>query len=78
MRADSILKRGAFAAVASTMLAAMAAPAFADDLPPYMQPIMGHTSVSAGEIATKNVLALNTGMFALWRCSQALSEEHSQ
>ncbi len=66
MRADSILKRGAFAAVASTMLAAMAAPAFADDLPPYMQPIMGHTSVSAGEIATKNVLALNTGMFELY------------
>jgi hypothetical protein len=66
MRADSLGKRGAFAAVASMMLAVMAAPATADDLPSYMQPITGRTSVSAGETATQDVLALNTGMFELY------------
>ena len=31
-----------------------------------MQPISGHVASSPGETATKNVLALNTGMFELY------------
>src|ERR1700688_3701067 len=38
----------------------------ADDLPAYMRPIAGHTASSPAETATKNVLALNTGMFELY------------
>ena len=38
----------------------------ADELPGYMQPIAGHTASSPAETATKNVLALNTGMFELY------------
>ena len=38
----------------------------AEDLPAYMQPIAGHTASSPAETATKNMLALNTGMFELY------------
>ena len=38
----------------------------AEDLPGYMQPIAGHVASSPAETATKNVLALNTGMFDLY------------
>jgi hypothetical protein len=38
----------------------------AQSLPSYMAPIAGPTSATPGEIATKDVLALNTGMFDLY------------
>jgi hypothetical protein len=38
----------------------------AQSLPSYMAPIAGPTSATPGEIATKDVLALNTGMFELY------------
>lgn len=38
----------------------------AQSLPSYMAPIAGTTSATAGDIATKDVLALNTGMFELY------------
>ena len=38
----------------------------AQSLPSYMAPIAGATSATAGDIATKDVLALNTGMFELY------------
>jgi hypothetical protein len=38
----------------------------AQSLPSYMAPIAGTTSATPGDIATKDVLALNTGMFELY------------
>ena len=38
----------------------------AQSLPSYMAPIAGQTSATPGEVATKDVLALNTGMFELY------------
>jgi hypothetical protein len=38
----------------------------AQSLPPYMAPIAGKTSATPSDIATKDVLALNTGMFELY------------
>src|SRR2546426_12754354 len=38
----------------------------AQSLPSYMAPIAGLTSATPGDIATKDVLALNTGMFKLY------------
>src|ERR1035437_3313424 len=38
----------------------------AQSLPSYMAPIAGPTSAAPGDIATKDVLALNTGMFELY------------
>src|SRR6266852_3629569 len=38
----------------------------AQSLPSYMAPIAGLTSATPGDIATKDVLALNTGMFELY------------
>ena len=35
-------------------------------LPAYMAPIAGKTAATPAETATKNVLALNTGMFELY------------
>jgi hypothetical protein len=40
--------------------------ATAQTLPPYMAPIAGKTAASASDIATKDMLALNTGMFELY------------
>lgn len=66
MRAMLIPKRIACAAVMSVLLSGAAAAAEADSLPAYMQPIAGLTASSKDETATKNVLALNTGMFELY------------
>jgi hypothetical protein len=38
----------------------------AQTLPPYMAPIAGKTAATPSEIATKDVLALNSGMFELY------------
>lgn len=38
----------------------------AQSLPSYMAPIAGRTSATPGDIATKDVLVLNTGMFELY------------
>ena len=40
--------------------------ATAQSLPSYMAPIAGPTSATPGDVATKDVLALNTGMFELY------------
>jgi hypothetical protein len=71
MTSDSLLKGCACAAlsvITSTGINIGAAfnTAWANELPSYMQPITGRTSASASEIATKNVLALNTMMFELY------------
>jgi hypothetical protein len=71
MRADLVLKRCAHAAAASIALLSGAlgaanAQGNAQDLPAYMAPIAGTTVSSPAETATKNMLALNTGMFELY------------
>jgi hypothetical protein len=52
----------AFAAMLSTGTAI----AHAQNLPAYMAPISGVTTTTPGDIATKDMLALNTGMFELY------------
>jgi len=66
MQANSLPKRYASATVACLMLTGMGSAASAQQLPSYMEPIAGRTAVSATEIATKNMLALNNGMFELY------------
>jgi hypothetical protein len=69
MRADLFLKCSAHAVATSIALLSGAANAQdlkAQDLPAYMAPIAGTTVSSPAETATKNMLALNTGMFELY------------
>lgn len=66
MRHHVTLKRCAFAVVTSIALSCAAGAAKADNLPVYMQAIAGQTASSPDETATKNVLALNSGMFELY------------
>jgi hypothetical protein len=65
MRLHAMLKCLAQVSAATMTLAALG-PASAEDLPAYMQPIAGHTASTAAETATKDILALNTGMFELY------------
>jgi hypothetical protein len=74
MRTPLPLKRFASAAAISLMASAAVVPARADNLsaigpdglPGYMAPIAGRTAASAADVATKDVLALNTAMFELY------------
>jgi hypothetical protein len=50
----------------AVLLAGSVVAASAQNLPAYMAPIAGKTSATPGEMATKDVLALNTGMFELY------------
>jgi hypothetical protein len=66
MQRTSLPKGCARAFAACMMLTAMAGAARPEDLPSYMQPIAGRTTASATEVANKNMLALNSGMFELY------------
>jgi hypothetical protein len=66
VRRNLVLKRLACVMLTAIALAATTARATADDLPAYMQAIAGRTASSPAETATKDVLALNTGMFDLY------------
>src|ERR1700678_3263699 len=66
VRRNLLLKRLACVMLTAIALAATTARATADDLPAYMQAIAGRTASSPAETATKDVLALNTGMFDLY------------
>jgi hypothetical protein len=48
------------------LLSGSSAYTYAQTLPAYMAPIAGKTAATPAEIATKDVLALNTGMFELY------------
>jgi hypothetical protein len=50
----------------AAMLLTGTAIAHAQNLPAYMAPISGVTTTTPGDIATKDMLALNTGMFELY------------
>jgi hypothetical protein len=75
MRCNLLLKRCACVTVTFIAFAGAIGMARAADLPAYMQPIAGHTASSPAETATKNVLALNSGMFELY--GDAVPEQHS-
>jgi hypothetical protein len=66
MRTHSLLKRYAYATAALLIASGAVTTAKADSLPSYMEPISGRTTASAADIATKDMLALNTGMFELY------------
>jgi hypothetical protein len=66
MRCDLRLNRLAFAALALIAFSGASEVANAEDLPGYMQPIVGHAVSSPEDTATKTVLALNTSMFELY------------
>src|SRR5712671_4462535 len=66
MPTDTILKRCAYATMASIMLLGLDPVAEAQDLPSFMAPIAGRPSSSPADTATKNVLALNSMMFELY------------
>ena len=50
----------------AAMLVSSTALATAQTLPSYMAPISGHVTATPADIATKDMLALNTGMFELY------------
>src|SRR5712671_501272 len=70
MRNHPLLKHCACAAVTSFVLVGLGTAARAQGqspvLPSYMEPISGRTASSPADTATKDVLALNTGMFELY------------
>lgn len=53
-------------AAAAMLLASHSVAANAQSLPSYMAPIAGRTAATPADIATKDMLALNTGMFELY------------
>ncbi|MBR0715928.1 hypothetical protein [Bradyrhizobium liaoningense] len=53
-------------AVAASLMLGSGAAATAQTLPDYMAPISGKSTAAPGEVATKDVLALNTAMFELY------------
>ena len=53
-------------AVAALLLCQQQLVTNAQTLPAYMAPIAGKTAATASDIATKDMLALNTGMFELY------------
>ena len=54
------------AAIAALLLTGNGPRVSAQDLPPYMAPIAGRTAATPADTATKDMLALNTGMFELY------------
>lgn len=54
------------AAVIVLLLSGNSLTASAQNLPPYMAPIAGRTTATPADTATKDMLALNTGMFELY------------
>jgi hypothetical protein len=76
MRIHPFLRRNTYAIAASLMVVGAASAQKADNVPPYMQPISGRTAASAADIATKDTLALNTGMFELYGDAAKIFQEN--
>ena len=55
-----------YSLLTAAALISLSAGANAQTLPPYMAPISGKSTATASDIATRDVLALNTGMFELY------------
>jgi len=84
MRTCFPLTRTASATALSLLAFAAVAPANADNLaakganglPAYMEPISGRTSSSPAEVATRDMLALNTGMFELYDAAAKIFQKN--
>jgi hypothetical protein len=72
MQFASLAVRSAWIALTAATLLLPDAPSSAADLPPEVRMIVGSSPGNAAETATKNVLALNTAMFALYGDSSSL------
>src|SRR5215831_9489101 len=66
MRTVAITLAGTCALLPSFFFFGLGLPARAAELPAYLQGIAGTSTSSAGEVATKNILQLNTSMFDLY------------
>jgi hypothetical protein len=66
MQVHVLVKRYAYATMLCIPLSNAAGPAKAADLPSYFKEIVGTQTAGPAEIATKNVLQLNTTMFELY------------
>jgi hypothetical protein len=52
--------------IAASIVVSASSATHAQSLPSYMAPIAGKTTATPADIATKDMLALNTGMFELY------------
>jgi hypothetical protein len=66
MRTVAIMIAAVCALLSSFVSVGSGSPARAAELPTYFQGIIGTSTSSAGEVATKNILQLNTSMFDLY------------
>jgi len=66
MQIDPVRKLRVYAVLLLPLLFAGGTSAKSEELPSYMDPIAGRTASSAANVATRNVLALNTTMFQLY------------
>ena len=66
MKHASTLIGSAWALLASLAVVGSGSPARAAELPAYWQMIVGTSTSSAGQVASKNILQLNTSMFELY------------
>ena len=66
MRSVAIIIASICALLSSFVSVGSGSPARAAELPTYFQGIIGTSTSSAGEVATKNILQLNTSMFDLY------------
>ena len=66
MRSVAIMIASICALLSSFVSVGSGSPARATELPDYLQGLVGTSGSSAGEVATKNILQLNTSMFDLY------------
>ena len=76
MHSNLLLKRCAFLVTISLALAGVMMAAKADELPAYMKTIAGGINFSPAETATKDVLALNSGMFDLYDAAAKIFQKN--
>ena len=77
MRSSTSPKHFAFVMLASIAFSGTSSADPAGKLPDFMRPISGVTESSTNETATKNMLALNTGMFELYgEAAKIFQQEH--
>src|SRR5580698_4706956 len=76
MHSNLLLKRCAFLVTISLALAGVMMAAKADELPAYMKTIAGGIDSSPAETATKDVLALNSGMFDLYDAAAKIFQKN--
>jgi hypothetical protein len=76
MRIQSLPQTLIHMTLTAIVLADFGSIAKAQDLPSYMKPISGRTVSTPADTATKNILALNTGMFELYDNASKIFERN--